>query len=72
MVAVEDIQLEILALLKKYSARKCKLNYSFAIKNTKLTLDVDVLLGEENHYTVAGGRGARRRRTKRRRESDHV
>jgi len=72
VVAVEDIQLEILALLKKYSARKCKLNYSFAIKNTKLTLDVDVLLGEENHYTVAGGRGARRRRTKRRRESGHV
>jgi len=72
VVAVEDIQLEILALLKKYSARKCKLNYSFAIKNTKLTLDVDVLPGEENHYTVAGGRGARRRRTRRRKESGHV
>jgi len=72
VVVVEDIQLQILTLLNKYSARKCKLNYSFAIKNTKLTLDVDVLPGEENHYTVAGGRGSRRRRTRRRKESGNV
>ena len=72
VVVVEEIQLQILTLLNKYSARKCKLNYSFAIKNTKLTLDVDVLPWEENHYTVAGGRGARRRRTRRRKESGHV
>ena len=72
VVVVEDIQLQILTLLNKYNARKCKLNYSFAIKNTKLTLDVDVLPGEENHYTVAGGRGARRRRTRRRKESGNV
>ena len=69
VVVVEDIQLQILTLLNKYSARKCKLNYSFAIKNTKLTLDVDILPWEENHYTVAGGRGARRRRKRRRKES---
>ena len=72
MVVVEDIQLQILTLLNKYSARKCKLNYSFAIKNTKLTLDVDILPWEENLYTVAGGRGSRRRRTRRRKESGHV
>ena len=72
VVVVEDIQLQILTLLNKYSARKCKLNYSFAIKNTKLTLDVDILPWEENHYTVAGGRGARRRRKRRRKESGHV
>ena len=72
VVVVEEIQLQILTLLNKYSARKCKLNYSFAIKNTKLTLDVDVLPWEENHYTVAGGRGARRRQTRRRKESGHV
>ena len=72
MVVVEDIQLQILTLLNKYSARKCKLNYSFAIKNTKLTLDVDILPWVENHYTVAGGRGSRRRRRRRRKESEHV
>lgn len=72
VVAVEEIQLQILTLLHKYSTRKWKLDYSFAIKNTKLTFDVDILPGEENHYTVAGGRGARRRRRTRRKDSEHV
>ena len=69
MVAVEEIQLKLLKILTLYSTRKCKLDYSFAIKNRKLTLDVDILPLEENHYTVAGGRGARRRRKERRKES---
>lgn len=72
VVAVEEIQLQILTLLHKYSTRKWKLDYSFAIKNTKLTFDVDILPWEENHYTVAGGRGARRRRRRRRKDSEHV
>lgn len=42
------------------------LQYSFAIKSTKLILELDIVPEMKNHRTTAGGRGARRRRKKRR------
>ena len=66
-VAVADIQLKLLSTLTAYNKKNnAVLQYSFAIKSTKLTLEVDIVPGVDNHQTTAGGRGSRRRRRKRR------
>ena len=64
-LAVADIQLKLLSTLSTYNKKNnAVLQYSFAIKSTKLTLEVDIVPGVENRHT-AGGRGSRRRRKKR-------
>ena len=66
-VLVAKIQLKLLSTITAYNKKNNSvLQYSFAIKSTKLILELDIVPEMKNHRTTAGGRGARRRRKKRR------
>jgi len=66
-VTASDLQLQLLHTIRAYR-KKYKISYNFSVQVGKMSMTMDVDL-EENHYTVAGGKGARRRRKERRKES---
>lgn len=68
-VELENFQLKLLEIIKIFKKKNCKFTYNLKIEDKKINFQLELLPGLDKHHPIkiAGGRGSRLRRRKRRR-----
>ena len=69
-VELENFQLILLEIIKIFKKKNCQFNYNLKIENTKINFQLELLpvgLNGQHPTKIAGGKGSRLRRRKRRR-----